>query len=369
MKTAIVILNWNTKSYLEKFLPPLLASAGKDSEVIVADSASEDGSMVMMAEKFPSVRCIQLDRNYGFAGGYNRALAKIEAEYFIIINSDVEVPQGWIEPLIVTMDSNPGIGICGPKLLSYHERDKFEYAGAAGGFLDRFGYPFCRGRVLRMTEKDTGQYDSPSDVFWISGACLMVRSEVFRSAGGFDERFFAHMEEIDLCWRIQLQGYRIRMVPQSHVWHVGGGTLPNDSPWKLQLNYRNNLLMLENNLAETYSIELSKGTCKDKQSPKTKKTALKACRKARYTICTRMILDGISALIYLLSFKSAYFKAVMKAHRQYKKLRKKPEPEEVTAFLCKHKSLQIKGFYKKWIIPEAILHKEKIFESVHKIKA
>ncbi|MCI1640817.1 MAG: glycosyltransferase family 2 protein [Bacteroidales bacterium] len=368
MKTAIVILNWNTESYLERFLPPLLASAGKDAEVIVADSASEDNSMDMMAEKFPSVKCIRLDRNYGFAGGYNRALAKIDAEYFILINSDVEVPAGWLGPLTAAMDSNPEIGVCGPKLLSYHERDKFEYAGAAGGFLDRFGYPFCRGRVLRMTEKDTGQYESSADVFWISGACLMVRSGVFRSAGGFDERFFAHMEEIDLCWRIQLQGYRIRIIPDSYVWHVGGGTLPNDSPWKLQLNYRNNLLMLENNLAKTYAVELSAGTGMN-QERNTGKTASKACRKARCTIGLRMILDGISALIYLLSFKSAYFKAVMEAHSQYRKMRKKPEPEEVAAFICSHKSLQIKGFYTKWIIPEAIFRKAKVFESVHKIKA
>ena len=256
MKTAVVILNWNTKGYLEKFVPGILHSLeGTDAELVVADSASTDGSMEMMAEKFPEVRRITLDKNYGFTGGYNRALSMIEAEYYVLINSDIEVQDGWIQPLTETLDRNHEVGACAPKLHSWYERDMFEYAGAAGGYLDSFGFPLCRGRIMNMVEKDEGQYDSPADVFWATGACLMIRSSLFRELGGLDDRFFAHMEEIDLCWRLQLNGYRIRIVPQSTVYHLGGGTLPQTSPWKLKLNYRNNLLMLENNLARTIALQ------------------------------------------------------------------------------------------------------------------
>ena len=203
MKTAIVILNWNTKGYLQAFLPGLIASTeGMDAEVIVADSASTDGSLEMLFHEFPSVRQIRLDRNYGFTGGYNRALAQVEAEYFVLINSDIEVPEDWLKPLVAWMDTHPKCGACGPKLLSWHDRTRFEYAGAAGGLLDRYGYPFCRGRVMKKLEKDEGQYDTPADVFWVSGACLMVRSRLWKKLGGLDDRFFAHMEEIDLCCRL-----------------------------------------------------------------------------------------------------------------------------------------------------------------------
>ena len=256
MKTAVVILNWNTKGYLKKFVPGILHSLeGTDAELVVADSASTDGSMEMMAEKFPEVRRITLDKNYGFTGGYNRALSMIEAEYYVLINSDIEVQDGWIQPLTETLDRSPEVGACAPKLHSWYERDMFEYAGAAGGYLDSFGFPLCRGRIMNMVEKDEGQYDSPADVFWATGACLMIRSSLFRELGGLDDRFFAHMEEIDLCWRLQLNGYRIRIVPESTVYHLGGGTLPQTSPWKLKLNYRNNLLMLENNLARTIALQ------------------------------------------------------------------------------------------------------------------
>ena len=265
MKTAVVILNWNTKGYLEKFVPGILHSLeGTDAELVVADSASTDGSMQMMAEKFPEVRRITLDKNYGFTGGYNRALSMIETEYYVLINSDIEVQDGWIQPLTETLDRDPEVGACAPKLHSWYERDMFEYAGAAGGYLDSFGFPLCRGRIMNMVEKDEGQYDSPADVFWATGACLMIRSSLFRELGGLDDRFFAHMEEIDLCWRLQLNGYRIRIVPQSTVYHLGGGTLPQTSPWKLKLNYRNNLLMLENNLARTIALygQFLQGQCR-----------------------------------------------------------------------------------------------------------
>ena len=338
MKTAVVILNWNTKDYLRKFLPGLIASTeGLDAEVIVADSASTDGSLDVLSREFPEIRQIPLDRNYGFTGGYNRALAQVDADYFVLINSDVEVTPGWLKPLVSWMDSHPKCGACGPKLLSWHDRDTFEYAGAAGGLLDRYGYPFCRGRVMQKVERDEGQYDSPADVFWISGACLMVRSRLWKRLGGLDDRFFAHMEEIDLCWRIQLAGYRVTVIPESSVYHIGGGTLPNESPVKLKLNFRNNLLLLENNLAKTfraqgYSVEGALG-------------------KARRRILVRMLLDGASACTYLVTKKRASYKAVVRAHFEYWKLRRKPSPDEVAS---QQKEVTIHGWYPGWMVPRAL---------------
>ena len=304
MKTAVVILNWNTKGFLEKFLPGLVASAeGLDAEVVVADNASTDGSVTLLEQEFPQVQRICLDRNYGFTGGYNRALDRVDAKYFVLINSDIEVPDGWLEPLVDYMDTHPECGICGPKLLSYKERDTFEYAGAAGGYLDRYGYPYCRGRVRRKVAKDQGQYDTVEDVFWVSGACLMVRSRVWRALGGLDDRFFAHMEEIDLCWRAQLAGSHVTVIPASKVWHVGGGTLPQGSPFKLKLNFRNSLLMLDKNLPATIGR-----------------------RKARIRIFIRKMLDGCAALTWLLTFRWNNFKAVRDAHREYRQLRRKQSP-------------------------------------------
>ena len=338
MKTAVVILNWNTKNYLQEFLPSLVASTeGLDAEVIVADNASTDGSLEMLSREFPAIRQIPLDRNYGFTGGYNRALTQVEAEYYVLINSDVEVPSGWLKPLVDWMDAHPKCGACGPKLLDWAKRDTFEYAGAAGGLLDRYGYPFCRGRALQVVEKDHGQYDAPTNVFWVSGACLMVRSRLWKRLGGLDDRFFAHMEEIDLCWRLQLAGQTVTVVPESFVYHVGGGTLPNESPFKLRLNYRNNLLLLENNLAKTfraqgYSVEGALG-------------------KARRRILVRMLLDGASALTYLLSKKWPSYKAVVAAHAEYWKLRRKPSPDEVAS---QQKEVDIHGWYPKWMVPRAL---------------
>ena len=338
MKTAVVILNWNTKNYLQEFLPSLVASTeGLDAEVIVADNASTDGSLEMLSREFPAIRQIPLDRNYGFTGGYNRALTQVEAEYYVLINSDIEVPSGWLKPLVDWMDAHPKCGACGPKLLDWAKRDTFEYAGAAGGLLDRYGYPFCRGRALQVVEKDHGQYDAPTNVFWVSGACLMVRSRLWKRLGGLDDRFFAHMEEIDLCWRLQLAGQTVTVVPESFVYHVGGGTLPNESPFKLRLNYRNNLLLLENNLAKTfraqgYSVEGALG-------------------KARRRILVRMLLDGASALTYLLSKKWPSYKAVVAAHAEYWKLRRKPSPDEVAS---QQKEVDIHGWYPKWMVPRAL---------------
>ena len=284
MKTAVVILNWNTESFLRKFLPGLLRSCEKvdGAEVIVADNASTDGSLKVMEEEFPQVRTLRFKKNFGFTGGYNRALNQIEADCYVLMNSDVEVSEGWLEPLIAWMAAHPECGACAPKIRSWHKRDKFEYAGAAGGHIDRFGYPFCRGRVMGRTEKDKGQYDAClREVFWVSGACMMVRSRLFHKLGGFDERFFAHMEEIDLCWKMQLAGHTVCAVPESVVYHIGGGTLPKNSPQKLFLNYRNNLMMLDNNLAKTFALEAFRRGCPLNRSVR------KGCRKAAWRIFTR----------------------------------------------------------------------------------
>ena len=325
LKTAVVILNYNTRDYLRQFLPGLIESCnGLDAEVIVADNASSDGSVQMMKEEFPEVRLITLTENFGFTGGYNRALQMVEAEYYVLINSDVEVPSHWLGRLQDWMDTHPECGACGPKLLSFKERDTFEYAGAAGGLIDRFGYPFCRGRIMQKLEKDHGQYDSPTDVLWCSGACLMVRSSVWKALGGLDDRFFAHMEEIDICWRMQLRGWKVTVVPESYVYHIGGGTLSNESPFKLRLNFRNNLLLLENNLPATLGSRF----------------------RARVRILARMCLDGLSAMTYLLRGKWSFFKAVVQAHKEYRKMRRPGEilPERHVPA----------GLYKGWIVPKGL---------------
>ncbi|GAB1473986.1 hypothetical protein MASR2M69_14270 [Bacteroidota bacterium] len=248
-KVAVVILNWNGKHYLERFLHLLIKRTQiKDVEIVIADNCSTDGSQKWIKETHPEIRLIEFDNNYGFTGGYNRALEQIEADYFLLLNSDVEVTPGWIQPLIAALDNNPQIGICMPKIKSAFERDYFEYAGACGGYLDYFGYPFCRGRILSFIEKDTAQYNQEREIFWASGAAFMIRASLYRSLGGFDDTFFAHMEEIDLCWRAKLSGSQVWAFPDSVVYHVGGGTLPNNSPLKLYYNYRNNLLMLYKNL-------------------------------------------------------------------------------------------------------------------------
>ena len=365
MKTAVVILNWNTEGFLRDFLPGLLRSATKveGTEVIVADNASTDGSVALLRKEFPHVRTLVFDRNLGFTGGYNEAFRQIRKEsapeYFLLINSDIEVPEDWLCPLIEWMDRHPECGACAPKLHSWQNREMFEYAGAAGGYIDRLGYPFCRGRILKRVEKDRGQYDSPADVFWATGACLLVRSSVYERLGGLDERFFAHMEEIDLCWRMQLEGWKVTVVPESTVWHVGGGTLPSKSPFKLFLNFRNNLLMLENNLAKTYALmEYSKGMSAEK-------AAGKGCMKARFMILLRRDLDGFSAVVWLLSFKCKDVKAIFKAHNEYYALRRRPDREEVKEYLHKHgRMASVNGIYRKWMVPRALLMGKEVFRHI-----
>jgi hypothetical protein len=244
MKVAIVILNWNGAAMLRQYLPGVLRYSLDEAAVYVADNASTDDSVELLKEQFPECRLILFDRNWGFAEGYNKALAQIDAEYYVLLNSDVEVTSHWLTPLIELMDSQSGIAACQPKLLAVADRNSFEYAGASGGFLDRYGYPFCRGRIFETVEKDQGQYDQPADVLWATGAALFVRARIYKEVKGLDGRFFAHNEEIDMCWRMRLLGYRVVCLPDSRVYHVGGGTLPKSNPMKTFLNFRNNLTML-----------------------------------------------------------------------------------------------------------------------------
>ena len=271
IKTAIVVLNWNGKAWLEKFLPTLVKHS-QEATVFVADNASTDDSVDFVKNKFPIVKIIINDTNGGYSKGYNDSLKQIDAEYFVLINSDIEVTEGWLSPIIDLMDSDKKIAACQPKLLDYNKRNTFEYAGASGGFIDNQGYPFCRGRIFDDLEQDKGQYNDVVEVFWATGACLFVRASHFGEIGGLDEDFFAHQEEIDLCWRLKNKGYKIMVQPKSVVFHVGGGTLNPDSPFKTHLNFRNNLFMLFKNLPISALFT---------------------------TIPTRLILDGVAALTFL----------------------------------------------------------------------
>jgi GT2 family glycosyltransferase len=285
---AVVILNWNGEHYLRKFLPSVIRNSDvAGTEIIVADNGSTDNSISCLRNEFQGVRIIELKENYGFARGYCKALEQITAKYFLLLNSDVEVTPGWLVPLIAAMEEDPGRGACMPKILSYSQPEYFEYAGASGGFIDRLGYPFCRGRILSVLEKDEGQYDDTRNIFWASGACMLVRASAYEKAGGLDGEFFAHMEEIDLCWRLHRTGNTICVVPASVVFHVGGGTLPNNTPRKLYLNYRNNLFLLFKNLPLVQLIPV---------------------------VIIRMALDGMSALVYLLQGSGKFFAAVLRAH-------------------------------------------------------
>lgn len=250
-KVAIVILNWNGQKMLAKYLPNVIEYSRQDAEIWVADNSSSDGSMHLLETQFPQVKTIVLEQNFGFAEGYNRALKQIDAAYYVLLNSDVEVSHHWLTPLIEFMDSHQQVAACQPKLLAEYDKDSFEYAGACGGFLDKYGYPFCRGRIFDTVERDNGQYDYQQEILWATGACMMIRSKDYWTAGGLDGRFFAHNEEIDLCWRLRLMGRKIYCIPESEVYHVGGGTLPKSNPMKTYLNFRNNLTMLYKNLSDT----------------------------------------------------------------------------------------------------------------------
>lgn len=291
MQTAIVILNWNGEQMLSRYLQTVVSHAD-GAEVWVADNASTDGSMELLAHTFPTVRTLQLDRNYGFAEGYNRALRQIEADCYVLLNSDVEVTPGWLTALTAYMETHPDVAACQPKLLSMTDRGSFEYAGGAGGYLDRYGYPFCRGRVFGVVEPDEHQYDTEADLLWATGACLMVRAHDYWAAGGLDGRFFAHNEEIDLCWRMRLMGRRVVCVPGSEVYHLGGGTLPQGNPRKTYLNFRNNLTMLYKNLPDG---------------------------ELHHVMRIRCVLDYVAALEALILQRNvADFRAILRARRDYK---------------------------------------------------
>jgi GT2 family glycosyltransferase len=329
-KVAIVILNWNGKKFLEQFLPSVLASTYTNFEVVIADNASTDNSIEFLKEQYPTLRLIRFDENHGFAKGYNKALQQVESDFYVILNSDVEVSPGWLEPMIGLLESNDRIAGCQPKILSWHDRKKFEYAGAAGGWLDKYGYPFAKGRIFDICEEDHGQYDQTEPIFWASGAALFIRARAFHEMKGFDEYFFAHQEEIDLCWRLQLAGYKIYSCPVSVVYHVGGGTLPRGNSLKTYLNFRNNRIMLSKNL------------------PFAKKL---------WVVPVRNFLDALSAWKGLLNGDGGYFIAIFRAQLAFIKwwlfYRKKSvfpvtRKGELSGYLHKNMVWQHFAGKKKW---------------------
>jgi len=332
MKTAVVILNWNGRAMLERFMPSVVANSAAD--VIVADNGSTDGSVEFMREHYPEVRLVLMDKNYGFAEGYNKALAAIgEYDYYVLLNSDVECTPHWVEPVVEAMEKEKDIAVMQPKLLMYDCKDTFEYAGGAGGFIDGYGYPFCRGRLFSTLEKDNGQYDDQCDIFWATGAAMFVRASVWKQVGGLDGDFFAHMEEIDFCWRVKNAGWRVAYCPKSTLYHVGGGTLPKSNPFKTLLNFRNNLAMLYKNLPDN---------------------------RQKRVLNMRMMLDRVAAIKFLLEGHRGEYLAVRKAHKEYRALlpslrekRKNISPKQVGQmymhpllieyfFLGKHKFSDLK---------------------------
>jgi GT2 family glycosyltransferase len=297
-KVAIVILNWNGRFYLESFLPSVYNSSYPNLEFVIGDNASTDDSVSFILENYPLVKVIENDRNYGFAEGYNRILKRVEADYFVLLNSDVEVRTDWIEPVITAMENDRNIAVAQPKLLSWTSRNSFEHAGAAGGFIDSHGYPFCRGRLFDTVETDHGQYDDSGEIFWASGAAFFIRAELWKASGGFDNDFFAHMEEIDLCWRLKRKGYKIWYCADSEVYHIGGGTLDKGNPRKTYLNFRNNLFMIQKN-----------------------------ARFPRWMIFKRFWLDFAALLQFAVSGKFDDARAISKAHvdflKNYRKTQRK----------------------------------------------
>jgi hypothetical protein len=284
---SIVILNWNGRGFLEDFLPSVVASTYSNKEIVLADNASTDDSVAFVRDRYPEIKIVQLAANFGFTKGYNEALKEVKADYYILLNTDVEVAPGWIEPMVELLENNPMIGICQPKLLQFTNKDLFEYAGAAGGWIDKLGYPFARGRIFDYCEKDMGQYDEAQPVFWASGAAMFIRASLYHRLGGFEEYFFAHQEEIDLCWRAQHAGFEVYACPAAVVYHVGGGTLPKGNSRKVFLNFRNNLIMMAKNMPLGEAI---------------------------FKVSCRFWLDAISAWKSLFAGQGKYFVAVIEAH-------------------------------------------------------
>ena len=333
MKAAIVILNFNGERHLRTYLPSVISFCPDWAEVIIADNGSTDGSKEFISENFPDARWLELDKNYGFAGGYNRALAEIDAEYYAILNSDVEVTKNWLEVLVNELDKSDSIVAAQPKIRSYLEREKFEYAGACGGFIDKYGYTFCRGRLFDNCETDIGQHENAREIFWATGACLVIKSKAFWKVGGFDEDLFAHMEEIDLCWRLKNQNFQIYCYPAAKVFHLGGGTLDHQKPHKTYLNFRNNLSIIVKN--ET--------------------------RKNLFTLVfRRMVLDGLAACQLLLSRGPSHFMAVLRAHFYFY--------THLPVLLRKRRALKKQqtqinrtGFYRQSIVRDYFIKNKKVF--------
>lgn len=323
-KTAVVILNYNGEKFLRQFLPSVLHYS-KEAEIVVADNASTDTSLHVLATEFPTVRIISLAKNYGFCGGYNRALKEVTADYYVLLNSDVEVTEGWLEPVIQVMEDDANIAAVQPKIKSYHQKNYFEYAGAAGGFLDSLGYPFCRGRLFDYIEKDNGQYNDVREIFWATGACMVVRASVYNQLEGFDEDFFAHMEEIDLCWRMKQAGYKIYYQGNSTVYHVGGGTLSKVNPRKTFLNFRNGLYLITKNMELPHLL---------------------------WKLPIRLLLDYVAALRFFLTGQGSHGIAILKSHyafvrnlsRMYKK-RKKNSRQSPRNKVKLYRGLIILDFY------------------------
>ena len=331
---AVVILNWNGKKFLEKFLPSVMSSQYENLSVIVADNASTDDSISFLKEKFPSVNIIINNKNEGFAKGYNTALQKVSADYYILLNSDVEVTKAWITPIISLMESDKSIGACQPKILSYNEKNKFEYAGASGGWVDKFGYPFARGRIFDYCEIDDGQYDNVEEIFWASGAAFFVRASVFHELNGFDDYFFAHQEEIDLCWRMKRSGYKIFVVPPSVVYHVGGGTLAKGNEKKVFLNFRNNLAMMAKNLPTSEKI---------------------------WKIPLRLILDNLAGIQALTRGDWKTFKAIQKAHFNFIKWNFKRKDKNE---LPKIKLKKLAGVFNGSVVRKFFIEKKRTFSEI-----
>ncbi|HEV8285946.1 MAG TPA: glycosyltransferase family 2 protein [Chitinophagaceae bacterium] len=335
-KVAIVILNWNGRKYLEQFLPSVSATEYPNYEIIVADNASNDDSIPFLKKNYPGIRIIDLPINYGFAKGYNVALKQVAADYYVLLNSDVEVHAGWLQPLVALMEADKMLAACQPKMLSYTHKNLFEYAGAAGGWIDKLGYPFAKGRIFDVCEEDHGQYDDQSLIFWVSGAAMFVRSSAFHEVKGFDEYFFAHQEEIDLCWRMQLAGYKMSSCPQSVAYHVGGGTLPKGNTRKTYLNFRNNQIMLAKNL------------------PWSQKW---------WKIPFRIFLDAVSATKGLLTGEAGYFLAILRAHLAFAKWILLKQNKSV---FPKNRNKELHGMYNHNLVWEHFVKKKRFFSQVIK---
>ncbi len=329
-KVAVVILNWNGEKLLDEFLSVVIANSQVEGvEIIVADNASTDASIQLLKAKYSSVCIIELDENYGFTGGYNRALKQVKAEYFILLNSDVAPGSNWLPPLIKEMDAYPKTAICVPKIKSYRQPTHFEYAGAAGGYIDKYGFPFCKGRIFNHIEEDKGQYNQSASIFWASGAALMIRSKLFFESGGLDEDFFAHMEEIDLCWRLKNQGWDVKYIAKSEVFHLGGATLDYQNPRKVYLNFRNNLFLLVKNLGKN---------------------------KLLLKLAQRMIFDGIAAIKFLVSGELQSFMSVIKAHlsfyRQFGKMYRKRLAYLKQVKITRHNEIYAKSIVVQFFIKD-----------------